>query len=93
MQELPEYGIIKSINAKGKNLGGLSVENVEFLYKVDYFFVDLFGNRGYNNAVIKTDEPIKDEIGFRTIAAAIAEQALYAKISLSSIQQVRRKAV
>lgn len=69
------------------------MENVEFLYRVDYSFVDLFGNRGYNNAVISTEEPIKDEIALRMVAITLAEQALYTKIKLSGIQQVKRKAV
>ena len=69
------------------------MENVEFLYRVDYSFVDLFGNQGYNNAVISTEEPIKDEIALRMVAITLAEQALYTKIKLSGIQQVKRKAV
>lgn len=66
---------------------------MKFTYSVHYFFEDLFGNRGYNNAIISTNYPVINQTGVELIAREMSKKIMYQALSILKIQLLKSEAV
>ncbi len=66
---------------------------MKFTYIVYFFFEDLFGNRGYNNAIISTNYLVTNQTGVELIEREMSKKVVYKALSLSEIQLLKAEAV